>query len=112
MQLQYFNSLFDGEARRHYRDEIFLYKPEHEDDKEVLIKHYNNATTQKRARQYLQNLSVTSVTNKDNGDVYGRLRNLRNIINKFTSLDPPYHLFDSSTVEYIYTKLLDEINWL
>ena len=71
-----------------------------------MVAQYNNVTTQNRMRQYLQNLKLSSVMEKENCDVTAGLENLRTQINKFTPLGPPNYRFDESKVEYMYEAVV------
>lgn len=61
LKLQFLHNLFDGEAKRFYHDHVYPIVLTYEDAKSKMINQYNNTTTQNRMRQFLQNLSLSSI---------------------------------------------------
>ena len=106
LKLQYLHNLFDDEAKRFYRDNVYQTSATYGEAKMKMVAQYNNVTTQNRMRQYLQNLKLSSVMEKENCDVTAGLENLRTQINKFTPLGPPNYRFDESKVEYMYEAVV------
>lgn len=92
------HKLFDGEAKRFYRDqeyEIFLI---YEEVKSKMIKQCNNDTTQNRMHQYLQNLSINTLMKKENFYITTGIEHLRYSINKYTPLRTPSHFSELSKI--------------
>lgn len=100
------HNIFDGEAKRFYSDQVYENLFTYEDEKSKMIFQYNRAKTQNHMRQYLQNLNLNSILEKENCDITAGIENLRDAINKYTPLGPPSHRSNSSKIKYMYEAIV------
>lgn len=107
LKFQFLHNLFDGEARRFYLDKIAPFNSIYTEVKKKMIDQYNNSTTQNRMRQYLQNLKLSTIMEKESCDVTTGIEKLRDTVNKYTPLGPESHRTDSSKIEYIYDAVVE-----
>lgn len=105
-KFQYLHNLFDNEAKRFYRDNVYPVSHTYEEAKRKMVMQYNNITTQNRMRQFLKNISLSSIMDKESCDITVALEKLRSTINKYTPLGPESHRSDATKVEYLYEAVV------
>lgn len=104
-KFRYVHNLFDGEAKRFFRDQVFPQCDNYPSAAAQMIAEYNNITRQNRVRQYLQGISLTSIMEKESCDTSDGLEKLRNIITRFAPQGPRSYRSEEAKVEYLYNAV-------
>lgn len=86
--LKYFHNLFDGKAVRFCRENISLKCTSYKNAKQVMEKQYINLNRPLRIRQYLQDLNIFEILERESCRVGSGFEKLCNTITKYAPQGP------------------------